>query len=103
MATTKKTTRTNSKRPQRVVRFLATEPAGTDAAHASNDLLNDRPTTEITLTSAHFMALTSDSDLAVRNLPKHIATLESSLSKEAVNTALATGESITIRVLMDPA
>lgn len=63
---------------------------------------------EITLTSARFEALkrleaeipvdTRDEAMDLRNLPAHIAALETILGKEVVNEAFATGEPITIRV-----
>jgi hypothetical protein len=63
---------------------------------------------EITLTSSQFVALkrleteipvdTRDEERDIRNIPAHLAALETILGKDAVNTALATGEPITIRV-----
>lgn len=63
---------------------------------------------EITLTSSQFVALkrleveitvdTRDEERDIRNIPAHIAALETIVGKEAVNEALATGEPITISV-----
>ena len=63
---------------------------------------------EITLTPAQFMALqrlpidhpldTRIATVDLRNLGAHITALETILGRERVNAALATGESITIRV-----